>query len=80
MSSVPQRKIGDATVPAIGFGVMGIATAYGKIDTDEERLKTPPTKLAARSGTPQTFTVILKISSENGHTTFLMVIHGYSEH
>ncbi|KAI3604921.1 putative aldo-keto reductase [Moniliophthora roreri] len=39
MSPIPQRKIGNATVPAIGFGVMGIATAYGKVDTDEERLK-----------------------------------------
>jgi aryl-alcohol dehydrogenase-like predicted oxidoreductase len=35
------RKIGDALVSPIGFGVMGISlnTAYGPIDADEERLK-----------------------------------------
>ncbi|KAJ7506025.1 NADP-dependent oxidoreductase domain-containing protein [Mycena galericulata] len=39
MSHIPHRKLGDASVPAIGFGVMGISAGYGAIDTDEERLK-----------------------------------------
>ncbi|KAF9043808.1 Aldo keto reductase [Hymenopellis radicata] len=34
-----QRKIGDATVPAIGFGAMGLSAVYGAVGTDEERLK-----------------------------------------
>jgi len=33
------RKVGNATVPPIGFGVMGISTFYGAVDSDEERLK-----------------------------------------
>ncbi|KAF9461951.1 NADP-dependent oxidoreductase domain-containing protein [Collybia nuda] len=37
--SPPLRKIGNTLVPSIGFGVMGISVAYGKVDTDEERLK-----------------------------------------
>ncbi|KAJ6516561.1 NADP-dependent oxidoreductase domain-containing protein [Mycena vitilis] len=39
MSPIPRRKLGDASVAAIGFGVMGISSAYGAIGTDEERLK-----------------------------------------
>ncbi|KAJ7799211.1 NADP-dependent oxidoreductase domain-containing protein [Mycena olivaceomarginata] len=39
MSPIPHRKLGDASVAAIGFGVMGISTAYGAVDSDEERLK-----------------------------------------
>ncbi|KAK6988628.1 Aldo/keto reductase [Favolaschia claudopus] len=37
--SVTTRKIGDSTFPGIGFGVMGISSFYGKVDSDEERLK-----------------------------------------
>lgn len=33
------RKIGDAVVPAIGYGAMGIAAFYGKPQPDEERFK-----------------------------------------
>ena len=33
------RKIGNAEIPPIGFGAMGIAAAYGKTDPDEERFK-----------------------------------------
>ncbi|KAJ7737489.1 NADP-dependent oxidoreductase domain-containing protein, partial [Mycena metata] len=35
----PQRKLGDVSVPTIGFGVMGISIGYGGIDTDEQRFK-----------------------------------------
>ncbi|KAE9396636.1 Aldo/keto reductase [Gymnopus androsaceus JB14] len=37
--SLPPRKIGDSFVHPIGFGVMGISTWYGEIESDEERLK-----------------------------------------
>ncbi|KAK7043898.1 Aldo-keto reductase str7 [Paramarasmius palmivorus] len=47
MSPIPLRKIGNADVPAIGFGVMGIAAAYGKVDSDEERLKVLDAAFAA---------------------------------
>ncbi|KAF5372233.1 hypothetical protein D9758_005068 [Tetrapyrgos nigripes] len=33
------RKVGDVPLNPIGFGAMGISIAYGKVDTDEERLK-----------------------------------------
>lgn len=34
------RKIGNASVPPIGFGAMGIAEAfYGQVESDEERFK-----------------------------------------
>ncbi|KAM5537599.1 hypothetical protein V8D89_008677 [Ganoderma adspersum] len=33
------RKIGEATVSAIGYGAMGISTAYGSVLPDEERMK-----------------------------------------
>ncbi|KAA1473467.1 Aldo/keto reductase [Dentipellis sp. KUC8613] len=33
------RKIGGVTVPAIGFGAMGLSAAYGDVPSDEERLK-----------------------------------------
>ncbi|KAJ7751418.1 NADP-dependent oxidoreductase domain-containing protein [Mycena metata] len=39
MPTIPQRKLGDVSVPAIGFGVMGISIGYGGIDTDEQRFK-----------------------------------------
>ncbi|KAJ7464314.1 NADP-dependent oxidoreductase domain-containing protein [Mycena galericulata] len=39
MPSIPHRKIGGASVPAIGFGVMGLSIAYGATESDEERLK-----------------------------------------
>ncbi|TFK79374.1 Aldo/keto reductase [Polyporus arcularius HHB13444] len=39
MSTVSTRKLGDATVSAIGYGAMGISTAYGTVLPDEERLK-----------------------------------------
>ncbi|KAJ7573405.1 NADP-dependent oxidoreductase domain-containing protein [Mycena floridula] len=39
MPSILHRKIGEASVPAIGFGVMGISAGYGAIDTDEARIK-----------------------------------------
>ncbi|KAJ7193038.1 NADP-dependent oxidoreductase domain-containing protein [Mycena pura] len=35
----PTRKIGNSTFPAIGFGAMGLSTAYGPVDSDEERFK-----------------------------------------
>jgi aryl-alcohol dehydrogenase-like predicted oxidoreductase len=37
--SFPTRKIGGASVSAIGFGAMGIAGAYGAVGDDEERFK-----------------------------------------
>ncbi|KAI0786603.1 NADP-dependent oxidoreductase domain-containing protein [Abortiporus biennis] len=37
--TLPTRKIGDADVTAIGWGGMGLSTAYGKPLPDEERLK-----------------------------------------
>ncbi|KAA1473509.1 Aldo/keto reductase [Dentipellis sp. KUC8613] len=37
--SQPTRKIGGVTVPAIGFGAMGLSAAYGDVPSDEERLK-----------------------------------------
>ncbi|KIY43339.1 Aldo/keto reductase [Fistulina hepatica ATCC 64428] len=33
------RLIGNATVPPIGFGAMGISAFYGAVGSDEERLK-----------------------------------------
>lgn len=34
------RKIGNALVPSVGFGAMGISMqAYGPIDSDEDRFK-----------------------------------------
>lgn len=33
------RKIGDAVVPAIGYGAMGISAFYAKPLSDEERFK-----------------------------------------
>ncbi|CDO73590.1 hypothetical protein BN946_scf185014.g60 [Trametes cinnabarina] len=35
----PTRKIGDADVSAIGYGLMGIASTYGEKLSDEERFK-----------------------------------------
>jgi len=37
--SLPPRKIGDALVPPIGFGAMGISIGYGQTESDEERFK-----------------------------------------
>ena len=37
--SLPMRKLGQASVSAIGYGCMGIAAFYGKPLPDEERLK-----------------------------------------
>ncbi|KAJ7167099.1 NADP-dependent oxidoreductase domain-containing protein [Mycena filopes] len=37
--SISHRQLGGASVPAIGFGVMGISAAYGAVGTDEERFK-----------------------------------------
>lgn len=37
--SILSRKIGETTVSAIGYGAMGIAGAYGKPGSDEERFK-----------------------------------------
>ncbi|KAJ7725012.1 NADP-dependent oxidoreductase domain-containing protein [Mycena olivaceomarginata] len=39
MSPIPHRKLGHASVAAIGFGIMGIAIGYGAVESDEERLK-----------------------------------------
>ncbi|KIK64241.1 hypothetical protein GYMLUDRAFT_83540 [Collybiopsis luxurians FD-317 M1] len=36
---LPPRRIGNAQVHPIGFGVMGISAFYGKPEPDEERLK-----------------------------------------
>ncbi|KAJ3524638.1 hypothetical protein NM688_g8526 [Phlebia brevispora] len=36
---LPTRKIGNTDVTALGYGCMGIATAYGQPLPDEERLK-----------------------------------------
>jgi hypothetical protein len=36
---LPTRKIGTTDVTAIGYGAMGIAAFYGKVEEDEERLK-----------------------------------------
>jgi len=33
------RRIGDVLVSPIGFGAMGISTAYGPVGSDEERFK-----------------------------------------
>ncbi|KAJ7123426.1 NADP-dependent oxidoreductase domain-containing protein [Mycena epipterygia] len=37
--AIPTRKIGNALVPEIGFGAMGISAFYGAIESDEERFK-----------------------------------------
>jgi len=37
--SIPTRKIGQALVPEIGFGAMGISSFYGAVESDEERFK-----------------------------------------
>ncbi|KAJ7658264.1 NADP-dependent oxidoreductase domain-containing protein [Mycena polygramma] len=33
------RKIGDSTFPGVGFGGMGLSSAYGAVESDEERFK-----------------------------------------
>jgi hypothetical protein len=35
----PTRKIGSDNVSAIGYGAMGIASFYGRVPSDEERVK-----------------------------------------
>ncbi|KAJ7119571.1 NADP-dependent oxidoreductase domain-containing protein [Mycena epipterygia] len=37
--AIPARKIGDALVPEIGFGAMGISAFYGTPESDEDRFK-----------------------------------------
>ncbi|KAJ7119573.1 NADP-dependent oxidoreductase domain-containing protein [Mycena epipterygia] len=37
--AIMARKIGEALVPGIGFGAMGISAAYGAVESDEERFK-----------------------------------------
>lgn len=39
LAEYPKRKIGTSEVPAIGFGVMGLSTAYGPRLPDDLRLK-----------------------------------------
>lgn len=39
MASLPTRKIGNDDVSAIGYGAMGIASYYGSVQPDEERLQ-----------------------------------------
>jgi aryl-alcohol dehydrogenase-like predicted oxidoreductase len=41
IKSVPLRKLGKngPSVPALGFGLMGMSFAYGTIPSDEERFK-----------------------------------------
>jgi len=41
MAQLPKRQLGKdgPTVSAIGFGAMGLSSAYGKVDSDEERFK-----------------------------------------
>ncbi|KAI5462879.1 NADP-dependent oxidoreductase domain-containing protein [Mariannaea sp. PMI_226] len=40
-AQLPLRKLGNngPSIPAVGFGLMGISVAYGSTDSDEERLK-----------------------------------------
>ena len=38
------RKIGGATVSAIGYGAMGMSTANGSVLPEEERMKVPATR------------------------------------
>ncbi|KAJ7097433.1 NADP-dependent oxidoreductase domain-containing protein [Mycena epipterygia] len=45
--AIPTRKIGDALVPEIGFGAMGISAFYGAVESDEDRFKVLD---AARAG------------------------------
>ncbi|KAJ7207937.1 NADP-dependent oxidoreductase domain-containing protein [Mycena pura] len=47
--SIPSRKIGQAHVPEIGFGAMGISAFYGATEPDEERFKILDAALAAGS-------------------------------
>ena len=37
--SAQTRIFGDRTFNAVGYGGMGLSTAYGSVGTDEERLK-----------------------------------------
>ncbi|KAJ7119584.1 NADP-dependent oxidoreductase domain-containing protein [Mycena epipterygia] len=37
--AIRARKIGQALVPEIGFGAMGISGVYGAVESDEERFK-----------------------------------------
>jgi len=41
MAQLPKRQLGKdgQMVSAIGFGAMGLSSAYGKVDSDEERFK-----------------------------------------
>ena len=38
--SVPLRKLGKngPSIPALGFGLMGLSVAYGTVPSDDERL------------------------------------------
>ena len=38
------RKIGEAAISSIGYGAMGISTAYGSVPPDEERMKVHATR------------------------------------
>lgn len=47
MPSYPiQRKLGDGTVHAVGFGAMGISVWYGAIESDEDRFKVNDNELS----------------------------------
>jgi predicted aldo/keto reductase-like oxidoreductase len=37
-ASLPTRQIGSHLVPALGYGTMGLAGAYGTMHSDEQRL------------------------------------------
>ncbi|KAJ3573319.1 hypothetical protein NP233_g2515 [Leucocoprinus birnbaumii] len=39
MTAMPTRKIGNDDVAEMGLGLMGLSTWYGKVESDEERLK-----------------------------------------
>lgn len=38
MAALPTRKLGKDDVTALGYGAMGIASYYGTVDSDEDRL------------------------------------------
>lgn len=68
MTAIPHRKIGNVSVPAIGFGVMGISTAYGTVGTDEERLKVGVTEQANNIGSLLVILQVLDAAYDAGCT------------
>ncbi|KAK0187212.1 NADP-dependent oxidoreductase domain-containing protein [Armillaria mellea] len=79
-TTVLERKIGNTSVPGIGFGAMGISAGYGSIEPDEERFKVLDTAFEAGCSfwIPPMCISIQKTSSGNGMNCFAVYPFLYS--